>query len=402
MTGEGGDARILDGIRVVDFTRVVGGPYCTMLLGDLGAEVLKIEEPGKGEDSRGFGPPFVAGESTYFLSLNRNKRSVTVDLRRERGAELVRGLIARSDVVIESFRPGTAERLGLDYERLSADRPSLIYCSLSGWGRAGPYRGRAGYDVMVTALGGLMSITGPPDGPPVKLGVPLVDHLAGLHAFGAILAALYNRQRTGRGQRIDLSLLSVQLSALANAASAYLLAGEVPKPQGSAHGAIVPYRAFPTADGHILIGAANDKLFGCLCRGLGRPEWADDPRFRTNRDRVANRAALEPLIEAALRTDTTDAWVTRLAEAGVAVAPINRMDAVFRDPQVVHSGQVVTIEHPTVGALPLVGPPVVYSDTPAEVSSPPPLLGQHTREVLGRLLGLDGAELDRLAAEGVI
>jgi len=399
---EGSFMGALTGIRVVDFTRVVGGPYCTMQLGDLGAEVLKIEEPGHGEDSRSFGPPFVQDETPYFLSLNRNKKSVTLDLRQPRGAELARALIAQSDIVMEGFRPGTMARFGLEYERLSVDHPSLIYCSLSGWGESGPYADRAGYDVMVSALAGLMAITGPVGGPPVKVGVPLLHHLAGLQACSAILTALFHRERTGRGQRIHLSLLSTQLATLVNAASNYLISGVIPEPQGSSHGSIVPYRSFPTADGHILIGAANDKLFACLCRGLDHPEWLDDPRYRTNGERVANRVHLEVAIEAALAADTTARWVERLAAVGVAVAPVNRMDQVFRDPQVVHSGQVVSVQHPTLGPIPLVGPTVSYSETPAEVSAPPPLLGQHTREILRDLAGLDEGEAERLAAQGVI
>lgn len=377
----------LSGIRIADFTRVVAGPYCTMLLGDLGAEVIKIEQPGRGDDTRTWGPPFVNGESTYYLAINRNKKSVCLDLHTEAGLAAARKLIAISDVVVENFRVGFMEQLGLGYEALRADQPGLIYCSITGYGQTGPYRERAGYDVIVAAQGGLLGITGTSDGPPVKPGVAVLDLTTGLNAYSSILAALYHRQRTGEGQYIDVSLLSAQLAMLINAGSAYLMAGEVPTPQGSAHMSIVPYQAFAAADGYLLIGAGNDKLFALLAGTLGHPEWPADPRFATNADRVRHRDELLPLIAAIIQTDTVAAWEGRLAPIGMAVAPINRMDQVFADPQVTHLGQVVTVEHPTIGPLPLVGPASRFSTTPAEVVSPPPLLGQHTAEVLRDLLG---------------
>ncbi len=375
----------LGGIRVADFTRVVAGPYCTMLLGDLGADVIKVEEPGRGDDSRGWGPPFAGGESTYFLSVNRNKRSVCLDLRTDEGRDLARTLIAGSDIVVENFRVGFMASLGLDYASLRAEHPRLIYCSISGYGQMGPDRQRAGYDVIVTAQGGLMGITGTPDGEPVKTGVAQLDIATGLYAHSSILAALYHRERTGEGQVIDVSLLSTQVATLINAASMYLVAGEVLTPQGSAHASIVPYQAFAAADGYIVIGGANDKLFAQLANLLGHPEWPRDPRFATNADRVAHRATLIPLIEAIIRADTVAAWEARLATTGIAFAPVNRMDAVFRDPQVVASGQVVTVAHPTIGPVPLVGPAAHLSATPATVRLPPPTLGQHTEEVLHEL-----------------
>ncbi|MFL5626449.1 MAG: CaiB/BaiF CoA transferase family protein [Ktedonobacteraceae bacterium] len=375
----------LSGIRVVDFTRVVAGPYCTMLLGDIGAEVIKVEPP-QGDDTRSWGPPFVGGESAYFLAINRNKKSVCLDLRAEEDLERARQLVLKSDVVIENFRSGVMERFGLSYEDLRQHHPGLIYCTISGYGRTGPYKDRAGYDVIVSAMGGLMGITGMPGEPPVKTGVALTDIITGLYAFSSILAALYHRQRTGQGQRIDVSLLSAELASLINAASNYLVAGQIPTPQGSAHGSIVPYQAFRASDGYILIGAANDKLFYQLCQALDHPEWASDARFLTNADRVHNREQLLILIEDVLQTQTVAAWEPRLAAAGVAVAPINRMDQVFHDPQVVHSRQVVTVSHPTAGEVQMVGPAVTYSLTPAQVTTPPPGLGEHTTEVVKALL----------------
>ncbi len=372
---------VLSGIRVIDFTRVVAGPYCTMMLGDLGAEVLKIESP-QGDDTRKWGPPFVGDESAYFLAINRNKKSVCLDLRTGEGQEAARKLIMTADIVIENFRTGVMEQLGLSYDELHPHHPGLIYCSISGYGRTGPYKDRAGYDVIVSAMGGLMGITGTPGGLPVKTGVALTDVATGLHAFSSILAALYHRERTSQGQRIDISLLSVELASLINAASNYLIGGVIQEPQGSAHNSIVPYQAFKASDGYILIGAANDRLFARLCHALNHPEWSDDPRFATNEARVQYRNILLPALEAVIATDTVAAWEQKLEAAGVAVAPINRMDQVFQDPQVVHSQQVVTMTHPTAGEIQLVGPAVTYSLTPAEMTTPPPRLGEHTEEVL--------------------
>ncbi len=376
----------LSGIRVLDFTRVVAGPYCTMLLGDLGAEIVKVEQPGQGDDTRSWGPPFINGESTYFLGINRNKKSVCLDLHNEHDLAVAHQLVRQSDVVIENFRSGVMERFGLDYESWRQSHPGLIYCAISGYGRTGPYKDRAGYDVMVSALGGLMSITGTPDGAPVKTGVALTDVITGLNAFSGILAALYHRERTGQGQRVDVSLLSAELAALINAASAYLIAGEIPEPQGSSHSSIVPYQAFRASNGYILIGAANDKLFHHLCQALEHPEWATDERYLTNANRVQNREQLIAQIEAVVQTDTVQIWEQRLVAAGVAVAPVNQMDQVFQDPQVISSGQVVTLTHPSVGDVKMVGPAVTYSLTPAQVTTPPPRLGEQTEEIIKALM----------------
>lgn len=374
----------LSGIRVLDFTRVVSGPYCTQLLSDLGAEVVKIERPGTGDDSRAFGPPFVKSESVYFLSLNRGKKSVVIDLSTQSGRLVARRLAGEFDVVIENFRTGYMASVGLDYETLAADNERLVYCSMTAFGETGPYKDRAGYDVMVSALGGMMGITGIPGGPPVKTGVALLDVATGLHAATAISAALYERERSGKGQRVELSLLGVQLATLINAASVYLVAGEVMGPQGNAHDAIVPYRAFRAADGYIVIGAANDAMFARLCDALGMPELAHDPKFDTNAKRVAHRQELEAAIGERLASATVSEWVDRISAAGAAVAPVNSISDVFSDPQVMASGQVVPFDHSTLGEIQLVGSPIHMSRTPVTPRGAPPTLGEHTEEVLGK------------------
>jgi len=374
----------LSGIRVLDFTRVVSGPYCTQLLSDLGAEVVKVERPGSGDDSRTFGPPFIKGESVYFLSLNRGKKSVVIDLSAETGRQSARKLAGEFDVVIENFRTGYMESVGLDYESLAADNERLVYCSMTAFGEKGPYKDRAGYDVMVSALGGMMSITGMPGSPPVKTGVALLDVATGVHAATAICAALYERERSGKGQRIELSLLGVQLATLINAASVYLVSGEVMGPQGNAHVAIVPYQAFRAADGYVVVGAANDSMFERLCDALGLHELARDIRFTTNADRVVNRHDLESLIGGRLLQATVSEWVDKIGSAGVAVAPVNTIKDVFSDPQVVGSGQVVAFDHTTLGEINLVGSPIHMSRTAVIHQGAPPTLGEHTSDVLGK------------------
>jgi len=373
-----------------------------MLLGDLGADVIKVERPGVGDDCRTFGPPFVGGESAYFMGLNRNKRSLTLNLRDRRGASLARELATRADVLVESFRPGVMARFGLSYEDLRALNPGLVYCSITGYGTTGPYRDWAGYDVMVSALGGLMGITGMPGGPPVTVGVALVDVCTGIYAFGNILAALISRAATGGGQLVEASLLATDLAMLINAASGYLMAGHVLAPQGSAHASVAPFEAFRTADGYVVIGAGNNKLFAVLCEELGLGRLLEDPRFATNADRTQNRGELVPLIEEVTRTRTTAEWMERLGPAGVSVAPINTIDRVFGDPQVVHSRQVVTVDHATLGPLQMVGPAVRLSATPATVRLPPPTLGQHTGEILAGLLDLTPTDIEALRRSGVV
>jgi crotonobetainyl-CoA:carnitine CoA-transferase CaiB-like acyl-CoA transferase len=392
----------LQGVRVIDFSRVVAGPYSTMLLGDFGAEVIKVERPGKGDDSRGWGPPNRGEVSTYFLGLNRNKKSIAIDLSTERGVAIARELVADADVVIESFRPGVMERLGLGYETLSADHPDLIYCAVSAFGQDGPYKDRPGYDLMVSALGGLMSITGTPGGEPVKTGVALIDVATGLYAALGVLAALNHRNATGEGQRVDISLLSTELAILINAASQYLIGGSVAEPQGSAHANVVPYQAFPTCDGHVLLGSPNDKLFGVLAGALGHPEWRDDPRFATNEDRVLHRDELLPLIAAVTAKETAAHWVGLLSRTGAPVAPINRMDSVFTDPQVRHLDQVAEVEHPLYGSYSVVTSALRMSLTPPVVGDAAPRLGQHTAEILAGGLGKSDAEVAALISDGVV
>ena len=353
-----------------------------MLLSDLGAEVVKVERPGSGDDARAFGPPFVNGESAYFLSLNRGKKSVVIDLATPRGRQSARRLAGKFDVVVENFRVGYMAGVGLDYETLAVENQRLVYCSMTAFGETGPYKVRAGYDVMVSALGGMMGITGTPDGPPTKTCVALLDVATGVHAATAICAALYERERSGKGQRIELSLLGVQLATLINAASVYLVGGQVMGPQGNAHDAIVPYRAFRAADGYVLVGAANDSMFARLCDVLGVFELAHDPRFTTNANRVAHRQELEGAISERLSSATVSEWVERISAAGVAVAPVNTISQVFADPQVVATGQVATFDHKTLGEIRLVGSPIHMSRTPVEHQGAPPVLGEHTEQIL--------------------
>jgi crotonobetainyl-CoA:carnitine CoA-transferase CaiB-like acyl-CoA transferase len=367
-----------------------------MILADLGAEVLKIERPGSGDDARQFGPPFLpGGDSAYFMTFNRGKKSVVLDLATDEGRGDARDLVRTCDVVVENFRRGYMESVGLDHETLSRDQPGLISCSISSYGETGPYRDHGGYDVMVSALGGMMSINGTPDQPPAKTGVAVLDAASGLYAVSGILAALRERDRTGLGQKVDVSLLGVQLAQLLNAATAWLLAGEVMERQGTAHPSIVPYQAFAAADGWVLVGGANDRLYQRICRATGRPDLADDPRFRTNADRVAHREELLTILSELFLQQPVSEWVARLNEAGVPVAPVNRIDQVFADPQVRHLGQVQEVQHPVAGLLRLVGSPLHLSRTPVEPPAPPPCLGQHTEEVLSEVRARRQADADR-------
>jgi formyl-CoA transferase len=392
----------LTGIRVLDLTRVLAGPYCTMFLGDLGAEVVKVEQPGVGDDTRGWGPPFTGGESAYFLCINRNKKSITVDLKRKEGIDLVRRLASFADVLIENFRPGTMERLGLGEENLRSLNPKLIYASLSGFGADGPMSDVPGYDLIVQAWGGLMSITGAPEGEPTKVGVAIIDLVAGLMLGKSIAAALFARQKHGIGQKIDTSLLEAEVASLINAGSNYLVGGKVPSRWGNAHPTIVPYQSFQTADSYLVIGVASEGIWHRFCQALGQTELADDARFAKNADRVENRAALIAILREMFRRHDNEHWLKLLNEAEVPCAPIQTIDQVFAAPQVRHRDMLVEVQHPTAGTVRMAGIPVKFSVTPASIRLPPPMLGQHTNEVLSSWLGMNGLEIEQLKKNGAI
>jgi formyl-CoA transferase len=395
-------ARALDGIRVLDLSRILAGPYCTMILGDHGAEVIKVERPGGGDDTRTWGPPFAGGESAYYLCCNRNKKSIAVDLQSPRGASLVRDLARVSDVLVENFTPGLTRRFGLDYESVRALNERIVYCSISAYGQDGPYRDRPGYDMVLSAVGGLMGITGERGGAPCKVGVAITDVLTGVSAAGAITTALFHRERTGEGQYVDCALLDVQVAGLANIGSNWLVAGREASRWGTAHESIVPYQVFDTRDRPIAIAAANQKLWASLCKALGRPEWLEDPRFESNPSRVKNREALLELVCARLRERTCDDWMEVLVAAAVPCGPVNDMQHVFSDPQVLHRHMVAEVAHPTIGTLRLAGPAVKHAGTPATVRLPPPLLGEHTDEVLRGVLGLGSDRIAELRAERIV
>jgi crotonobetainyl-CoA:carnitine CoA-transferase CaiB-like acyl-CoA transferase len=378
----------LQGIRVLDFSRILAGPYCTMVLGDMGAEIIKVERPGTGDETRAWGP-FVGGESAYFMCVNRNKKSVTVDLSTPDGQTISRDLAAQSDVLVENFRPGTMEKLGLGYDDLRAINPRMVYCSISGFGRSGPDKDRAGVDVIVEGVGGLMSITGEPDGAPVKVGVAIIDVATALHAHGAITAALFERERTGSGRRLEFSLLEVQIATLINIGSDYLIGGIVPKRWGSAHTSIVPYQAFEASDGYVVVGAVNETQWLRFCEAIDGPELAGDARFATNALRSEHRAELFSIVEPILRQKPRSEWLDRFRSVGIPSGPINTLDEVYRDPQVEHLGIVQEVDHPTAGRIKLAGSPIRADDAQLPVRLPPPRLGEHTAEVLRDVLGYE-------------
>ena len=403
----------LSHLRVLDLSRVLAGPWAGQILADLGAEVIKVERPGNGDDTRAWGPPFLkdaygqsTGEAAYYLSANRNKQSVTIDFTKPEGQRLVRELAAKSDILIENFKVGGLQAYGLDYASLKEVNPELIYCSITGFGQTGPYAKRAGYDFMIQGLGGLMSLTGRPEGEsgagPVKVGVALTDILTGLYSTVAILAALAHRQHDGGGQHIDMALLDVQVACLANQAMNYLTTGESPQRLGNAHPNIVPYQDFPTADGDFILTVGNDSQFRKFAEVAGRIEWVDDPRFLTNKLRVTNRAALIPLIRQATVFKTTAQWVSVLEAAGVPCGPINDLSQVFADPQVLARGLAIELPHVLAGLVPQVASPIRLSETPVEYRNAPPLLGEHTQEVLQRVLGLTAGGLDALRVSRVV
>jgi crotonobetainyl-CoA:carnitine CoA-transferase CaiB-like acyl-CoA transferase len=393
--------QVLHGIRVLDLSRVLAGPYCTMVLGDLGAEVIKVEPP-EGDETRAWGPPFAAGESAYYLCINRNKRGMVVNLKTDEGCRLLRELALKSDVLVENFRPGTLARYGLDYDTLRSDNPQLVYCSISGFGQTGPMRDRPGYDFMIQAVGGIMSVTGDPEGEPMKVGVAVADLFAGQNAIIAILATLQTRERTGEGQYIDIALFDSQLGWLANVASNFLISGNLPKRYGNAHANIVPYQVFAASDGWFALAVGNDRQFARLCELIGRPELGSDERFGANAARVDNRDELIALLQPIFSLRSVDEWLSMLEAAGIPCGPINTLDKVFAGSQVAAREMLVTMGHPTIGDLPLVGSPLKFGETPVEYKLPPPLLGQHTAEILKELLGYSEGEIATLKAGDVI
>jgi crotonobetainyl-CoA:carnitine CoA-transferase CaiB-like acyl-CoA transferase len=403
----------LSHLRVLDLSRVLAGPWCSQALGDLGAEVIKVERPGEGDDTRGWGPPFVSdaetgshGDAAYFLCANRNKKSVTIDFTQAEGQELVTRLAAKSDILVENFKVGGLRKYGLDYETLRKANPGLIYCSITGFGQDGPYAPRAGYDFLIQAMGGLMSITGRRDGEPgagpQKVGVALTDILTGLYGTVGILAALQHRDRTGEGQHIDVALLDVHVACLANQASNYLVGGTAPQPLGNSHPNIVPYQDFPTRDGHMVIATGNDGQFTRLCEALGDASIAAEPRYASNRGRVEHREELIAKLNALTVKGTTEEWVARLEQVGVPCGPINDIEAVFRDPQIVARGMKIELPHPQAGTVPGVANPLRLSETPVAYRSAPPLLGANTRDVLLDVVGIEEGHLARLQKSGIV
>ncbi len=393
--------RPLEGIKVLDLSRALAGPYCTMMLADMGAEVIKIEMPERGDDSRAWGPPFVEGESAYFISVNRNKKSMTLNLKKEKSIEIIHRLIKQSDVLIENFRPGTMEKLSLSYDEVKEINPKIIYCSISGFGQDGPYRLLPGMDQVLQGMGGLMSITGEPEGPPIKVGVAVADIAGGMFAAYGIVVALFNRETGGKGQMIDLSLLDCQVAWLTYRAGSFFASGEIPKPLGSGHPVIVPYQAFKAKDVYVNVAAGNDQLWQKFCKALGLENIMNEQRFATNAMRVKNREEIIKIIGDVICTKKADEWLKILTEAGVPCGPIYNMDKIFSDPQVLHREMVKELEHPTAGKIKVTGIPIKLSNTPGEILKAPPVLGQHTKEILSEL-GFKEIEIEKLYEEKVI
>jgi crotonobetainyl-CoA:carnitine CoA-transferase CaiB-like acyl-CoA transferase len=401
----------LSGVRVIDLTRAMAGPFCTMMLADLGAEIIKVEPPPAGDETRSWGPPFIDKESTYFLSVNRNKKSIVVDLRKEKGLEIVKRLAKKSHVLVENYRPGTTEKLGINYEKLREINPSLIYCSISGFGQSGPSREKPGYDIIALASSGMMSITGEPGRPPVKMGVPVSDICAGMYGAYAISTSLYRQEKEVKlgkeqappsGTFIDVSMFEGQISWLTHQASAYFATGENPEPTGSSHPSIAPYQAFRAADEkYFIVAVGNDELWKRFCDALQISELKDDLRFATNSSRVKNKLELEKELSKVFSTDSSSNWISRISSAGVPCSPINKLDEVFRDPQVKSRNMVLEVEHPTAGKIKQLGIPYHLSDYEYQIRSPPPILGEHTTEILSNL-GYSSSEISNLRSESVV
>ncbi len=400
MTAPAADNRPLAGIKVIDLTRVMTGPYCTMMLGDLGADVIKVELPGKGDDTRAWGPPFLNGEAAYYLSVNRNKRSIALNLKSDEGKEALWRLIASADVVVENFSPGTIGRLGFGWDVVHARYPNIVMASISGFGQTGPGSQRTAYDLVVQGMGGIMSVTGPVGGPPTKYGVPIGDIGAGMFAAYAIAAALYRRSVSGEGQYIDVSMLGGQIALLTYQAGSYFATGQVPEPAGNAHSIITPYDAFPCKDGFVIIAVGNDSLWQRFCTVMEMPEVGADERFTTNALRVANKPEMYRLINSALAPFTIDEVIARMDTVGIPCGPILTVDRVFENEQVQHTGMERRVQHPTAGEISLTGFPYRFSEAELEIEHTPPLLGEQTRQILSEA-GYSDEEIDQLVASGV-
>jgi crotonobetainyl-CoA:carnitine CoA-transferase CaiB-like acyl-CoA transferase len=396
-------AGLLDGIRVIDLSRMLAGPYGSMLLADMGAEVIKVEDPDGGDPMRAMGPPFLPnGESAYFLSINRNKQSVALDLGKPAGRDVFLDLVRTADVVWENFRPGIMARLGCDYATLAGVNRRIVVCSISAYGQEGPYREWPAFDLALQAMGGAMSLTGEPGRPPARMGLPMGDLAGGMFGAYAVSAALLRRERTGQGAHVDLSLLDAQASLLSYIAQYYWTDGRVPGPQGSGHAYVVPYQALATRDGRLIVAVFAEKFWGAFCAAVGRPEWARDPRFATNRDRVAHREVLVPLVEAAFGARTTAEWLERLHAEGVPAAPVLTVDRVLTDPQLARREMITALQHPTLGEIPTLGTPLKVDGRMGVALRPPPGLGQHTEAVLRDLLRYPAERIERLRREAVV
>lgn len=396
-------ADLLQGVRVIDLTRILAGPYCTMMLGDLGADVIKIEAPGHGDDTRRWGPPFTdSGESAYFLCVNRNKRSLTLNLKSDRGREILKSLISKGDILVENFKTDTLSRWGLDYETLQKIRPGLIYCTVTGYGYTGPYSSRPGYDFILQAMGGFMSITGPKEGDPYRAGVAIADISTGMFASSAVLAALYARERTGEGQRIDMSLLDSQVSLLTYVASNYFVSGKTPERHGNAHPNIVPYQSFKARDQHFAFAAGNDSQWEKFCRAIDRPQWLSDKRFYTNSARVQNREIVVAALNELFGTRDAAHWLSLCERLDLPAGPINTVDKVFADPQVKSREMLVEANHSKDGIVTLLNSPMRIPTAPVSIRRAPPTLGEHTVEILEEMLGYDKESVSALLQEGVL
>ncbi len=394
-------ARALDGIRIIDFSKALAGPYGTMLLADQGAEVIKVEMPGSGDDSRGWGPPFIEGEAAYFLSVNRNKKSITLNLKDQKAKEIALKLIEKADIVLESNRPGVMTKLGLDYETVKKSNPGIIYCSISGFGQTGPYSKRPGFDQVIQGYGGIMGLTGEKGGGPLKVGIAVTDIATGMFAVTGILTALYHREKTGQGQFVDASMLDGQVSWLTYQAGRYLASGNVPQRMGSAHPLIVPYQDFEASDGFINIAAGNDNLWKKMCKVTGLADIADDPKFATNPKRVENRDEVEKIVSDKIKTKTMAEWLDILNKAGVPCGPIYTVDQIFKDPQVLARDMLVELDHPKCGKIQVTGSPIKLSETPAEITTHPPMLGEHNSSILQEL-GFSDEDITQLKKDEVI